>query len=167
MEVPVSTGPRRFRSIWRIHSDREIRPAPTCSNLGADLNRTPSVSEPLVARMAQALSDKRPPMDEVVASSGDILSEISCLQLRTRLVRRRDGLLLNTLKGVHQLSARTDPHLTGRNASPTPKAASGWPESNIPPFVALLAVVLFTFVAVHDIRTSASYLLLDSLLSLL
>ncbi len=93
-----------------------------------------TVGEPLVARMVQALSDKRPPMDEVVASSGDIFSEISCLQLRTRLVWRRDGLLLNTLKGVHQLSARTDPHLlTGRNASPTPKAASGWPESNTYP----------------------------------
>ncbi|RDX54862.1 hypothetical protein OH76DRAFT_1372287 [Lentinus brumalis] len=92
-----------------------------------------TVIEPLVARMVQAEPDKRPTMDEVVASFGAVLSKMSCLQLRTRLVWRRDGLFMNTLKGVHQLSARTIPHiLTGRKALPTPEAASGWSESAIP-----------------------------------
>ncbi|RPD57480.1 hypothetical protein L227DRAFT_530051 [Lentinus tigrinus ALCF2SS1-6] len=93
-----------------------------------------TVLEPLVARMTQADPDKRPTMDEVVASFGDILSKMSWLQLRTRLVWRRDGFFMNVIKGVYQLSARTIPHmLMGRKALPTPQAALGWSESAIPP----------------------------------
>ncbi|RPD52343.1 hypothetical protein L227DRAFT_537172 [Lentinus tigrinus ALCF2SS1-6] len=81
--------------------------------------------EPLVARMVQDTPEARPTMDEVVAEFKSIASKLSSFQLRSRLVWRRDGALMNFIKTVHHTSVRTIPHvLTRCPARPTPKSST-------------------------------------------
>ena len=78
--------------------------------------------EPLIGRMVQDAPEARPTMDEVVSESKSIASKLGSLQLRSRLVERRDGVLMNFLKGVHHVSARAVPNfLAFHPPLPTPK----------------------------------------------
>ena len=79
--------------------------------------------DPLVSQMVHDDPEKRPTMDEVVASFKEISSKLSACQLRARLVKHNDGLVLNVLKGVHHTTLKTLPRvLSRRSPLPTPKS---------------------------------------------
>ena len=60
-------------------------------------------------------------MSEVVAEFKELSSKLNGFQLRARLVKRRDGVVLNLAKSVHHLSVHTIPHLVARRSPlPTP-----------------------------------------------
>ena len=62
-------------------------------------------------------------MAEVVSEFQRILSRLRGCQLRQRLIERKDGVLMNVLKGIRHVSLRTIPNLLAFNSSlPTPKA---------------------------------------------
>ena len=80
--------------------------------------------EPLIGRMVQDAPEARPTMDEVVSEFKSIASKLGSLQLRSRLVERRDGTLMNVLKTLHHTSVRIIPHVLARRpARPTPKTS--------------------------------------------
>ena len=81
--------------------------------------------EPLIGRMVQDAPEARPTMDAVVSEFKSVASKLGSLQLRSRLVERRDGVLMNFFKTLHHTSVRTIPHvLTRRPARPTPKTST-------------------------------------------
>ena len=78
--------------------------------------------DPLIARMCHEEPEKRPSMTEVISEFQKILSKLRDYQLRQRLVERKDGVLMNFLKGVHHVSARAVPNfLAFHPPLPTPK----------------------------------------------
>lgn len=81
--------------------------------------------EPLIGRMVQDAPEARPTIEAVVSEFKSIASKLGSLQLRSRLVERRDGVLMNFFKTLHHTSVRTIPHvLTRRPARPTPKTST-------------------------------------------
>lgn len=77
----------------------------------------------LIGRMVQPEPDKRPSMDEAVASLNDIIKRLSSFQLRQRLVEREDGTFINIVKGIYHFSYRTVPNVLARKSPlPTPKS---------------------------------------------
>ena len=76
----------------------------------------------LIGRMVHDDPDKRPSITEAFAELKKIISKLSPLKLRERLVMRRDGHFMNLLKDIHYLSFRAVPNfLALRSPLPTPK----------------------------------------------
>lgn len=79
--------------------------------------------EPLIARMIHDEPEKRPTMDEAMTSLEEVLSKLSNCQLSARLVKHKDGLVMNVLKDLHHTSLRTIPRLLSRRPPlPTPRS---------------------------------------------